>query len=203
MASPAPSKTPRIVRLAQTISESVTKINDTLTARGLPEISFDEDTPYQQLPDDVSSARDAVLDATLELHDLLLEPTHLVRQATAVNNSVCIQAIAHWNIAALVPANGTMSFADISRETGLAEHMVRRLLRYAMTMRLFCEPSPGVVAHTSISRFFANPSMTAWARAGCEEAKPAASRMIAALQKWPDSEEPNQTVTALLPVSLK
>lgn len=79
------TQTSRIVQLAQTISESVSKIDHVLSTRGLPAISFDEDLPVGYLPKDLSHARDLVIDATAELHDLLLEPLHLVKEHTRVS----------------------------------------------------------------------------------------------------------------------
>lgn len=82
----ASSKTSRIVELAQIISESVAKIDGALAKEGLPVLSFDEDAPAGYLPKELSGARDAVLDATDELHDLLLEPLHLVKTHSGVRS---------------------------------------------------------------------------------------------------------------------
>lgn len=64
---------PRIVQLADTIAASVAKIQEVLTAKNLPSPSFDEDAA-PTLPVEVAEAQDAVLDATAELRDLLMEP---------------------------------------------------------------------------------------------------------------------------------
>lgn len=68
----------RILELASAISTSVGSINEYLELKGLPTPSFDPDAP-RSLPDEIDAARNAVLDATLELHDLLLEPADLLR----------------------------------------------------------------------------------------------------------------------------
>lgn len=60
------------------ISNSVGSINEYLGLRGLPTPSFDPNAP-RILPDEIEAARNAVLDATSELHDLLLEPADLLR----------------------------------------------------------------------------------------------------------------------------
>lgn len=77
---------PRIVELAATISESVAKLQEILTSQGLPSPSFDEDglTLY---PDEASDARDAVLDASTELYDVMLEPLSLLFQRGGVINT--------------------------------------------------------------------------------------------------------------------
>lgn len=75
--------TSRILQLADTITTSVAKIQEVLTAKNLPSPSFDEDGP-QLLPQEVSDAQDAVLDATAELRDLLTEPMTLIHGHGAV-----------------------------------------------------------------------------------------------------------------------
>ncbi|KAK3329993.1 S-adenosyl-L-methionine-dependent methyltransferase [Apodospora peruviana] len=189
----------RIIQLARIISESVAKIDEALSEQGLEPLSFDDGAPAGYLPSEVSGGvRDAVIDATAELHDLLLEPLHLIKAYSGSNNSVCMQAIARYGIASMVPpGDQMMSFADIGKRTGLGEQMAARLLRHAMTMRVFREPEPGLVAHTKASRLLASPEMTAWMRIGTEEMWPAATKMLDALEKWPGSQEPNETAYSL------
>lgn len=50
----------------------------------------------------------------------------------------------------MVPSGGQTSFQEIATKTGLSEVNVRRVLRHAMTMRVFQEPEPGMVAHTKV-----------------------------------------------------
>lgn len=75
--------TPRIAALAATISSSVAKLQELLSARGVPCPSFDEDNPTS-LPVEASEIRDSVLDATSELHELLLEPLPFLFKSCAV-----------------------------------------------------------------------------------------------------------------------
>jgi hypothetical protein len=72
----ANKSTPRIVELANTIGASVGKIQEVLSAQNLS-VSFDEDA-LSLLLLELSDAQDAVLDATAELHDLLMEPMSLI-----------------------------------------------------------------------------------------------------------------------------
>jgi len=75
--------TPRIVELAAQISSSVTKLQEKLSAQGAATPSFAENGP-ELLPDDVSSLKDAVLDATAELHEILLDPLLLLFKFASV-----------------------------------------------------------------------------------------------------------------------
>ena len=77
----------------------------------------------------------------------------------------------------MVPSGGSLSFAEIAEKTGLAEQMVARLLRHAITMRIFYEPEPGVVAHTKASKILTDPVTNDWLRAGTEEMWPAATKV--------------------------
>lgn len=88
-----------------------------------------------------------------------------------------MQAIARYGISSLIPPEGSVSFADLGNRTSLGEQMICRLLRFAMTMRIFCEPKPGFVAHTQASRLLASPEMTAWLQIGTEEMWPAATKV--------------------------
>ncbi|KAI2602063.1 S-adenosyl-L-methionine-dependent methyltransferase [Hypoxylon sp. NC1633] len=182
----------RIVHLANTIIASVTKIDESLRVKGLPSPSFDEDVSFNR-PAEVAKDHDIVLDATAELHDLLLEPLNLIHRHGGHNNSLCMQAIAEFRIADMVPPYGRVSFGEIANRTPMTEQMTARILRHAMTMRIFCEPEPGMVAHTAASKLLNHSPANDWLQAGTQEMWPAATKMVEALQKWPASQEPNET----------
>ncbi|KAF3763274.1 S-adenosyl-L-methionine-dependent methyltransferase [Cryphonectria parasitica EP155] len=169
----ATTQSSRISQLAATISESVARLQEVLSTRGLQSPSFDEYAQFS-LPQEAWDVQDAILDATAELHDLLLDPLVLIREHGGHNNSTCLQAIARFGIASMIPTAGRMSFANIAKQTGSSEDMIRRLLRHAMTMRVFREPEPGMVSHTAASRIFSDPLMNDWLRIGTEELWPAA-----------------------------
>lgn len=110
-----------------------------------------------------------------------IETKHVRQELTMIswkhNNSLCMQAISDFKIAAMVPPQGSIAFGDIARQTPMTENMTARLLRHAMTMRLFREPEPGMVAHTAASRTLTNPAANDWLRAGTEEMWPAATKV--------------------------
>lgn len=127
-----------------------------------------------------------------------------------------LQAISRFHIAKLVPSGGQTTYTEIAKQTGLEEQAVRRVLRHAMTMRVFREPEPGVVAHTQASKALMDPVANDWMGCGTDEMWPAAEKvvpippsltweslkeadklqlkMVDALQKWPGTQEPNETV---------
>jgi hypothetical protein len=78
--------TPRIQQLAETISTSVAKIQEVLKAKGIESPSFNEDAPTN-FPLEIFEAQSAVLDATSELNDLLMEPMSMIHSLGAVSIS--------------------------------------------------------------------------------------------------------------------
>lgn len=78
--------TPRIVELASQINTCVFQLQESLSARGAPTPSFDEGSP-ETLPVDLFHLRDAILDATAELHELLLDPLQLIFKFASVSLS--------------------------------------------------------------------------------------------------------------------
>ncbi|EAT77356.1 hypothetical protein SNOG_15131 [Parastagonospora nodorum SN15] len=131
----------RIIQLATTILESVTIIDHGLASDGIASPTFDE-ASFKILPE-LSAHHDAVLDVISELLDLLLEPLDLIHRHSG--------AISEFKIADLVPLRGQISCDDIATQTPITSEMTARLLRYAMTMRIFREPEPGMVVHTAVS----------------------------------------------------
>ena len=69
--------TSRILELAAAINKATETIHKTLVDKGQGTPSFDPDAA-QVLPAELTEAQDAVLDATAELHDLLLGPFNLL-----------------------------------------------------------------------------------------------------------------------------
>ena len=80
----SPNITPSIVELAAQISTSVALLQERLSAQGAPAPSFAEDSP-ESLPPDVSHLKDAILDATAALHEMLLDPLALIHKFAAVS----------------------------------------------------------------------------------------------------------------------
>jgi hypothetical protein len=79
------SQSPRIAQLAEDITKSVTKLLEILSTQGVPAPSFDDDGPFF-LPKEASNAQDIILDATAELHELLMEPLNLVYKQGGVSD---------------------------------------------------------------------------------------------------------------------
>ena len=71
---------------------------------------------------------------------------------------------------------------------------LKRILRHAISQRIFYEPSPGVVAHTQASRLLAeNQAYRDYYGTVCQEVWPAATRTVDAIRKWPGSKERSES----------
>ncbi|OTA51954.1 hypothetical protein K449DRAFT_341311 [Hypoxylon sp. EC38] len=169
------NSTARMVELAAQISTSVAELQERLSAQGVPSPSFAEDSP-ECLPANVAHLQDAVLDATAELNELLLEPLTLIFKFGAISNLVSIDTICRFHMADMIPPNGQVSIGDIAKKTGLDKLLVKRLLRHAMAMRILREPEPGMVAHTKISKFLTIPYINAWVNFESKDTWPACTR---------------------------
>lgn len=80
--------------------------------------------------------------------------------------------------------------------SGLAESDVRKLVRYAVTQRIFDEPRPGVIVHSAASRLLAeDPGVHDFVAACSDELWQAAAQTCNAMANFPGSEEPTETVS--------
>lgn len=109
-----------------------------------------------------------------------------------------MQAIGRFNIARSIPIHEEVSYAEIAKRCGVNELDVRRILRHAVTLRLFKEPKRGVVAHTAASRMIAgDQQMAGWVAATSDELWQAATQTVNAMVKHPGSQEPSETIQSL------
>ncbi|KAL8689685.1 MAG: hypothetical protein Q9218_004697 [Villophora microphyllina] len=68
------------------------------------------------------------------------------------HNLTSLRVINHYSIASKVPRNGKTSFNSLSQTCNIAQDILTRILRQAMTYDVFREPQRGYVAHTPASR---------------------------------------------------
>ncbi|KAF2272524.1 sterigmatocystin 8-O-methyltransferase [Westerdykella ornata] len=184
--------TSRIVELARIIEKHTSTIDAALTARGLPTPSFDHSASVV-LPPDLTPSYDAVLDATQELHDLLLSPMDIIQRKSCYNNMAGMKAISQYNIANCFVPGETVSYEKLSESCGLAVKPLKHLLRHAMTLRIFTEPTKGMVAHTAASKLMRDPNCMAWLETATHDLWPSCVKLVDGLVEWPNSEEPQHS----------
>jgi hypothetical protein len=104
-----------------------------------------------------------------------------------------LQACYHFKVPQVVPAEGDISYVDIAKTTKLDETNAKRIIRHAMSNRVFTEPRPGYVAHTAASRILLDDKMMSdWVGVCTSEFFQAASKTVEALEKFPNSHEANE-----------
>jgi len=192
------ARTGSITALLKQIQENTDVFARFFTSQNLPEPSFDHGdhlTPGEELPLDVAAAREAAIEAAHELHDLLLGPTGLILECSGQQYLLlCIQYLYRHKIAYAVPVDGVASFAEIASACSTSEKDVARFLRVAVSQHVFKEVRKGFVAHTAASKMLMdNPMLEAWIMNIAQEFWPAVSRAVDATERWPGSEEPNES----------
>ncbi|KAF2087636.1 S-adenosyl-L-methionine-dependent methyltransferase [Saccharata proteae CBS 121410] len=192
------SQTSRLAALTQVIATETRKIEQYFAANALPVLSFDAgaplDFPVPASNVEIQRARRAVVNATQELHDLMVGPRESIRwMGWSYNDNLSLHAVYHFDIAQAVPLDAEISYDDLAARTGVDRVNLKRLVRHAMTNRVFCEPRDGYVAHTAASRvLIEDEMMNDWVGMCSAEFFPAAARTVDAMVKWPASQEPTQ-----------
>ncbi|KAI1821854.1 putative hydroxyindole O-methyltransferase [Xylaria intraflava] len=187
-----------VTQLLTQIQQGTTKYLEFFTSHSLPEPSYENGdglSPNQQLPSEVEAARNSALEATAELHRLLLGPLGLLMSSPGDQYLLLsIQYIYRYNIAQLVPLQGETTFQTIATTAGLDLKDVTRFLRLASASHIFHESPKGSIIHTAASRqLLDNPKLKAWIDNIAEEFWPSLARTVDATQRWPGSEEPNES----------
>ncbi|KAI0810440.1 S-adenosyl-L-methionine-dependent methyltransferase [Xylaria sp. FL0064] len=148
---------------------------------------------YFSAPHRDESARVAVIDDTLELRRLVLGPREYL-MSYSHDELISQQAITRYRIAHSFPVDKEASFSDIAAATGLDQGLVRRFLRHAIAKDILSEPRPGIVVHNAVSRLLAeDQAVHDWVGASTDDLWQAAAQTCNALDKWPSSQEPNET----------
>ncbi|KAK3994347.1 O-methyltransferase-domain-containing protein [Cladorrhinum sp. PSN332] len=195
----------RLTDLASEISKNTAIITDYLASKSLPATSFDADG-LAELPippeDKVTlQARFDLAAATKELHDLTVGPKQSLHDLVWDLSTLSTRFIWEFNVAACVSLDSPISFSDLTAKISAANGNlplgvmnVRRLLRHAMTNRIFCEPTKGYVAHTRASRLLLEDEpMRNWTGLVTGDLWLPTAHTVDAMKKWPCSEEPTET----------
>ncbi|PYH75474.1 putative Sterigmatocystin 8-O-methyltransferase [Aspergillus uvarum CBS 121591] len=153
--------------LAASISTATRTIEEYIKQQNLPYPSF-EVYGGITLPWELQGAKESILDSASELRYLLTDPVSAF-------------------------FDGAMSFTSIAEQTGLREGVVKHVLRHAMTLRVFREPRRGFVAHTPRSVVIRDGDIARWMAFSIDELTEAILCARDAMQKWPRSDELNQT----------
>ncbi|PTB71979.1 chlorophenol O-methyltransferase [Trichoderma longibrachiatum ATCC 18648] len=181
----------RMLVLAETIRVETLKLQAYLESNGLvqPGINVDAPDDFPPLPDDIQKSRTKIFLATRELTDIVRGPRETVRYAVwSYLDTLSLQLINHYQIAKLVPLDTPIKLTELQCKTPLEPVHLARALRQAMTNNIFCEPSPGYIAHTAHSRMLAqDETLQAWIGFNSEDVFPAAGHVLQALEAHPEA----------------
>ncbi|KAK4497294.1 hypothetical protein PRZ48_011744 [Zasmidium cellare] len=188
-----------LIELANTIQTQVTEFQKLLAASGQPDPSLDLDAPSPDFAAAGLHAQDVrskLLDQIDELHDLLLTPQEMLL-GTAPTDFVSRHALDRFQVYQKVPVGETRTYTQLAEATGLPLNVIRRLIRHAITQRIFTEPTPDVVAHTPASKLLAEDRNVRdyWGILS-EIVSPAAAQTANALSKWPQESGSKKRETA-------
>lgn len=157
-------------------------------------------TPVDVSDKAAQTARLDIIDMIPDLQLKLIGEQAMIRNMTwSPLNLVTLQVISRCKIAQHVPLDTPISYTDLSAICSVPEHPLKRLLRHAMTNRLFCEPTKNHVAHTPASRLLAaDKKLDSWVFFLVEYFWPATTRAVDAMQKWPGSSNPTEVGVSLI-----
>ncbi|KAL2846351.1 S-adenosyl-L-methionine-dependent methyltransferase [Aspergillus pseudoustus] len=136
----------------------------------------------------------SLIQAATDLQILVSGPENYLKSLSyGYHDITALAVVIEFNLAQHVPLDSTISFKQLSLASGCPLGRLERVLRLLFVRRIFYEPQPGNVAHTTASeRLVTNPELTAFLGHCTHEAFPAASRLVDSLRKFPDTEEPSQ-----------
>ncbi|KUJ19347.1 S-adenosyl-L-methionine-dependent methyltransferase, partial [Mollisia scopiformis] len=109
------------------------------------------------------------------------------------HDNLALAVISQYSIAKAVPLDQSISMIEVSKKTGLSEHLTRSILRHAVATGIFHEPVPNHIAHNGLSKLLLEPKMAGWVHHTTNDVVPAASMVIESWRRFPDSNEPNET----------
>ncbi|KAF4473356.1 Sterigmatocystin 8-O-methyltransferase [Fusarium agapanthi] len=185
--------TPSLIGLAEAASQAATALAAKLEKGGYSAPSFAQHglADYPKDPEIIGLCMQ-LLDATTGLYRLALGPTDssfmgpfLVREAHYVRpEEIRTGSFNFWNA---VPIGGSATYAEITAQVNLPESIVRRVLKYAISIRIFANANdkPDSVCHTSLSALAArNRLYQNWLRHLLEEAGPGSLHVAGSLWKF-------------------
>ncbi|KAE8413836.1 S-adenosyl-L-methionine-dependent methyltransferase [Aspergillus pseudocaelatus] len=97
------------------------------------------------------NARGNVIEACRRILVLVTSPGEMLKEMALINLA-SLQVINHYQIASIVPLDGSIRISELANKCGLPGDILQRILRQAMTYGAFSEPEPGCVAQTDVSK---------------------------------------------------
>ncbi|RKK23548.1 hypothetical protein BFJ67_g17116 [Fusarium oxysporum f. sp. cepae] len=132
--------TPSLTGLAEAASQAATALAVKLEKGGYSAPSFEQDglADYPKDPE-IIGLRMQLLDATTDLYRLALGPTDssFMGPLLAFHDASVTNILNQFNFWNAVPIGGSATYAEITARVHLPESIVRRVLKYAISIRIF------------------------------------------------------------------
>ena len=145
--------------IAKSILRDAEALDEYIRANNLPTPSFDANDPARTVytTKEASAAHASLLANTHRLHRLAEGPAAMWMGTLngPAGDALTTAAVYHFKIVDHVPIGAHAPFEDVAAKCGLALRDFKTIVRYAMTNFIFCEPQPGLIAHTAASRLLA------------------------------------------------
>ncbi|EPE32484.1 S-adenosyl-L-methionine-dependent methyltransferase [Glarea lozoyensis ATCC 20868] len=185
----------QLIEIASAISTASEKLNDFYDEQAL-ELRFPGGKPTKEQGQTISQA----LEAVLQLQRMLLGPLGSIMSLSGgLFDLASLHIIHDFEIAKLIPTKGTVTISELASTCGIIPRVhLRRILRHAMTNRIFTEPVSESVSHTVISsRLAHDPMMRATVGMLADEMFPAAACLSSAMRNYGTSLKATDTAWAL------
>ena len=108
-------------------------------------------------------------------------------------DQLALEALNRYNVFDEVPLIGSITYVELAKKCNIPETRLRRFIQHAMPNRIFWAPTPDSVAHTITSaEVVRSPFLYAWLGHNIEEIGPGCTKVIEAMERWGDSEDPTK-----------
>ena len=102
-----------------------------------------------------------------------------------------------YSLAEHVPLDGSTTLLEIADRSGLSVQLVERFMRHTMGNHIFTEEN-GMIRHTATSRLLATlPDLKATISMTTSETWPSVLKVVDAINKFPQCDEPSETAYSL------
>ncbi|KAK5170320.1 uncharacterized protein LTR77_004907 [Saxophila tyrrhenica] len=186
--------TGHLVALATRILEQAKALEAYHEKQDTPLPSFDESASEGlNFPREMEKTRATISDACEELNALVQDP-RMMMQSRVMAHLLYFDVVHRFKITSKVPLNGSISYSELSKQTGVSEAALRRVLRFAISNHVFAEKQPGFISHSAASRLLVDdPTMFDWVGSVVQEITPAQLAEGKALEKYPEADESSKT----------
>ncbi|GAP85193.1 putative S-adenosyl-L-methionine-dependent methyltransferase [Rosellinia necatrix] len=190
-----------IVELGDLVNGNAHSLRDLLNAANIPQPSLALGAPKQPLvySKDIEECRASLLGALDELRALVLGPRSYIFN-TAIIAPSCLatfHSLYKFRIAQHVPLDSEISYEKLGERCGLLEADLRRIVRSAVSLRIFEEDTMGFVRHNASSAVLSTMLGQDALGFATDEYGRAATRYAESVERFPGSDRAGESPCAI------